>query len=57
MEVTPKFVSFDSISTIKMKYGHILVYCLANISDMLLAQSWKMEISSRPFYGFIKMTI
>ena len=30
---------------------------MANISNMFLAQCWRLETSSRPFYDFIKMTI
>ena len=39
------------------KYYHILVCCLTNISNMFFAQCWRLEISSTPFYDFIKMTI
>ena len=48
---------FWILSPIKMKLGQILVCCLTNISNMFLAQSWGLETSSRPFYGFIKTTI
>ena len=40
-----------------MKLGQILVCCMANISNIILAQCWRMETSSRPFYDFIQMTI
>ena len=30
---------------------------MTDISNMLLAESWRLETSSRPFYDFIKMTI
>ena len=40
-----------------MKLGQILVCCMTNISNMFLAQCWRLETSSRPFYDFIKMTI
>ena len=30
---------------------------MTNIFNMFLAQCWKLETSSRPFYDFIKMTI
>ena len=30
---------------------------MTKISNMFLAQCWRLETSSRPFYGFIKMTI
>ena len=42
---------------IKIKFGHILVCCMKNISNMFLAQCWRVEGSSRSFYDFIKMTI
>ena len=45
------------ISTIKMKLGQILVCCMTNISNMFLAECWRLETSCRPFYDFIKMTI
>ena len=35
----------------------IRVCCMINISNMFLAQCWRMETSSRPFYDFNKMTI
>ena len=40
-----------------MKFGQILVYLIANISNMSLAQCWRLETSSRPFYDFNKMAI
>ena len=40
-----------------MKFGQILVCCMINISNMLLTEHWRLETKSRPFYGFIKMTI
>ena len=40
-----------------MKCGQIPVYCIKNISNMFLAQCWKLEASSRPFYYFIKMAV
>ena len=42
---------------IKMILGQILVCCRKNIANMFLAQCWRLETSSRPFYDFIKMTI
>ena len=30
---------------------------MTNISNIFLAQSWRLETSSTPFYHFIKMTI
>ena len=40
-----------------MKFGQILMCCMTNISNMFLAQFWRLESSSRPFYDFIKMVI
>ena len=40
-----------------MKFGQILVCCIANISNMLLAGCWRLETSSRLFKVFIKMTM
>ena len=40
-----------------MKSGQILVSCMTNISDIFLAQCWRLETRSRPFYDFIKITI
>ena len=37
--------------------GQRLVCCMTNISNMFLAQCWRLETSSRPFHDFIKMTI
>ena len=39
-----------------MKYGQILVCFMANISNMILAQYWRLKTSSRFFYDFTKMT-
>ena len=32
-----------------MKFGQILVCCMTNISNMFLAECWRLETSSRPF--------
>ena len=40
-----------------MKFGLILVCSMKNISNMFLAQCWRLETSFRPFYDLIKMTI
>ena len=40
-----------------MKFGQILVYCMANISNMFLAEFLRLETSSSLFYDFIKITI
>ena len=37
--------------------GQILVYLKANISNMFLAQYWKIGTSSRSFYAFNEMKI
>ena len=41
----------------KVKFGQIVVYCMRNISNLFLAQCWRLETNSRLFYFFIKMTI
>ena len=48
---------FWILSTIKRRFGQILLYLRTNISNMFLAQCWRLETSSRSFYDFIKMTI
>ena len=45
---------FWILSPIKMKFGQILVCCMTNISNMFLAECWRLETSSRLFYYFIK---
>ena len=40
-----------------MKFGEILVCCMTNIFNMFLAECWRLETSSRPFYDFFKMII
>ena len=47
---------FLILSTIKMKFGQVLVCCMTNISNMFLVLCQRLETSSRPFYEFIKMT-
>ena len=42
---------------IKMIFRQILVCCMTNISNMFLAECWRLKTSSRFFYDFIKMTI
>ena len=49
------YTYFWILSTIKMKFGQILVCCTTNISSMFLAECWRLETSSRLFYDFIKM--
>ena len=48
---------FWILSTLKNKFGQTLVCCKTNISNMFLAQDWRLETSSTLFYDFIKMTI
>ena len=45
------------LSIIKMKFGQVLVFYITNISNMFLAECWKLGTSSRLFYDFIKMPI
>ena len=40
-----------------MKFAQILVCCMTNIANMFLAESWRLETSTRLFYDFIKITI
>ena len=44
---------FSNLSTIKMKFDQTLVCCMTNISHMFLAQCWRLETISRPFYDFM----
>ena len=48
---------FWILSSIKMKLGHILVSCMTNISNMILAGCWRLETSCKLFYDFVKMII
>ena len=57
MEVTLSFISFLILSTIKVKFGQILVHLITIISNMFLAQCWRLETSFRPFYDFNETTI
>ena len=40
-----------------MKFGQILVCCMTNIPNMILAECRRLETSSKLFYDFNKMTI
>ena len=40
-----------------MKLDKILVRFMTNISNLFLAQYWRLETSFRPFYDFIKIKI
>ena len=48
---------FWILGPIKMKFGQILVCCMTDISNIFLAECWRLETSSRLFHDFIKMTI
>ena len=48
---------FWTLRSIKMKFGQILVCCVTDISNMFLAEWWRLKTSSRLYYDFIKMTI
>ena len=48
---------FWILSRIKMKLGQILLYCMTSISNIFLAECWRLETSSRIFCDFIKITI
>ena len=48
---------FRILSPITMKLGQILVCPMTNISNLFLAQCWRLESSFRPFYDFIQMAI
>ena len=46
------------LSTIKMKFGQIIVRCMTNIFSMFLFQCWRLlETSFRFFYDFMTMAI
>ena len=45
------------LSTIKIKFGLILAYCMPNTSNIVLAQCRTLESSSKPFYDFITKKI
>ena len=56
MEVTLSLVSLNP-KNYQKEFGQILVYLTANVSNMFLAQCWRLEISSRHFYDFNEMTV
>ena len=56
MEVTHGYF-FWILSTIKMKYGQILVCYMKNISNRFLVVCWRLETSFRLLSDFIKMAI
>ena len=49
-------MKFDQ-NEINMKFGQILMYLIANISSMFLAQCCRLETSSGLFYDFNEMAI
>ena len=52
------FTNFFGILTmIKMKFGQILMYLIANISNMFLVQCWGLETNSRSIYDFNEIRI
>ena len=48
---------FWILSSIRMKFGQILVCYMTNISNMFLGECRRLETISWLFYDFIKMTI
>ena len=48
---------FWILSPIKMKFGQILVCWMTNISNMFLAECWRLGTSTKLFYDFIEMKI
>ena len=48
---------FWILSTIKRKVGQILVCYVANISNIFLAECWRLEFNSRLFSDLVKITI
>ena len=51
------FYFFWILSPTKIKFGQILVCCVTNISDMFLAEYWRLKTSCRLFYDYIKIII
>ena len=45
---------FWILSTIKIKFNQLPVYCMTNISNMFLAECWKLETSPRSFDNFAR---
>ena len=45
---------FWILSTITMKFGHILVYLITNICNMFLAQCWRLELLPGQFTILMK---
>ena len=48
---------FWILSSIKMKFGQILVCCMKNLSNMFSTECWRLETSSRLFCDFIRKAI
>ena len=40
-----------------MKFGEILVWLVTNISNMVLAQCWRLGTSFKDFYNFNGTTV
>ena len=56
MEMTLKAISLNPTYYQNQTWS-ILVRCMTNIFNTFLTQGWKLETSSRPFYGFVKIKI
>ena len=48
---------FWILNAIEMKFGQILVCCMANIFNMFLAQCWRLETVPYPFMILLKLAI
>ena len=57
MKVTLMLIFSGILSTIKMKFGQMLVWCMMFISNIFLDQRWRLETRSSAFYDFIELTI
>ena len=56
MEATLLLVSLNP-KNYQNEFGQMLVYLTTNISNRYLAQCWRLETSSTPFYDFNEMTM
>ena len=56
MEATLLLVTLNP-KNYQKEFGQMLVYLTTNISNMYLAQCWRLETSSTPFYDFNEMTM
>ena len=57
MEVTLTLILLNPLGTIKMTFGKIQVCSMTNISNMFLAEYWRLRTSSRLFSDFMKMIL